>query len=247
MTRLQHLPDPRASSRLLFEPLSCQVCQHRQHQLPCQVLWKWKRCTSTSLARMRTGARSTTCSRHRFFRDHLPISKSACIKACDAMERNPKDFTHVDWYIWYVAQELGEELFEQDLKHKPSPRQTSIKTVVKSTEDCPYSVEHAVVLKCQPSMACNPLYKAPPSNRPPVEPETAPFRTDPACRQAPPYSVLSDDDQGIAGLVAAKPGKLWSYITSSQGAQDILMTLSSTSRSQHFGATPWTQLSSTMA
>ena len=95
------------------------------------------------------------------------------------------------------------------------------------------------------------IYISPASNRAPVEPESPPFWTDPACSDAPPYAVISPEDHVIAGLIAQQPGTLWSYITGhlrvikTTTTRATLMT-SRTSKSQHFGVTSWSLFSSTM-
>ena len=63
-------------------------------------------------------------------------------------------------------------------------------------------------------MAYNPLYVAPGSNRPPVEPESSPFWIDPACTDVPSYAVVSPERKCVAGLLAQQSGKLWRYVTS---------------------------------
>ena len=47
------------------------------------------------------------------FRHYLPISRASCFQAVAAMQNNPKHFSYMDWYMWYVADEFGAELFEQ--------------------------------------------------------------------------------------------------------------------------------------
>ena len=80
------------------------------------------------------------------------------------MEHNPKDYTHEDWYTWYVPEEFGAELFNKNLLRKNTPNEKIIKAVKRLPEDYPYCVEHVVARECQPSMAWNPLYKGHPSN-----------------------------------------------------------------------------------
>ena len=60
----------------------------------------------------------------------------------------------------------------------------------------------------QPSLCSARIQPAPPR-----EPESSPFWTDPACSDAPPDAVISQEDQVVAGLVAQHPGKLWTYVT----------------------------------
>ena len=42
----------------------------------------------------------------------------------DAMQFNPQRFTRQQWYIWYVQDEFGADLFEQELRDKPMPSDT---------------------------------------------------------------------------------------------------------------------------
>ena len=60
----------------------------------------------------------------------------------------------------------------------------------------------------------NSLYVAPASNRPPSKPESSPLWTDPACKDTPPFAVMSPEDRVVAGLTAQIPGKLLRYVTS---------------------------------
>ena len=67
----------------------------------------------------------------KFFRQHLPTSKSSYVKACEATKYNPKEFTRVDWHQWCIAEEFGQELFEQDMQHKSMPMNNLVKTIAK--------------------------------------------------------------------------------------------------------------------
>ena len=105
--------------------------------------------------------------------------------------------------------------FEQELKVKPTPTKQIIQDVAKLPEQYPYAPENFVVNRCNPSVAYNPAYIAPSSNRPLVEPEASPFWTDPTCTctDLPPYAVIGPDDKLVAGLLSQTPGKLWHYMT----------------------------------
>ena len=142
------------------------------------------------------------------FRDALAVSRTACRQGVDAMAHNARDYSYQQWYIGYVQDEFGAALFDQELKNKAMPSDTLVQQVVKFANEYPFSDENAVVLnfpdlKRTALMAFNPGFVASP-NRAPVEPEIAPFWTDPA---------VAGPDNHIAGLLSQTSGRLRHYVT----------------------------------
>ena len=110
----------------------------------------------------------------RIFRQHLPVSKSACVKACEAMQHNPKGFRA--WGLaqmvrcrWVWCWALREGIVAQDHAYR------------EAHQGC-RKVSRRV---SRFGRVCGAWVSA----KHPVEPETSPVWTDPDGRQAPLCSV----------------------------------------------------------
>ena len=51
--------------------------------------------------------------------------------AVDAMVHNARDYTYQQWYMWYVQDEFGAALFDQELKNKTMPSDILVQQVAK--------------------------------------------------------------------------------------------------------------------
>ena len=170
------------------------------------------------------------------------------------MKHNARNYTSQQWYMWYVQDECGADLFKQELKSKPMPSDTLIQDIAKFFEEYPYAPENVVVKNCTPVMAYNPRYVAPGSNRPPVEPEASPFWTDPACVDLPDgnascvafmfHAVCTLKMMICEWFVTWTPGKIPQHFkdTSSWPMPSSLSSSPAASASmQHYGPQPSTE------
>ena len=134
---------------------------------------------------------------HKRIRDSLPVSRIACRQAVDALVRNARDYTYQQWYMWYIQDEFGADLFEQELKHKLMPSSIVIQNVVLGRECCGDQVHAPRRLSTQHLSLQD------------LEPEISPVWTDPARTDL----AVGTEDEHIAGILSQTPGRLWRYMT----------------------------------
>ena len=77
------------------------------------------------------------------------------------MEHTAKGLTFQQLYMWYVQDEFGQDMWEQELKTKPMPPDKVIQNVAMSPDEYPFSEENEVVMKRMPQMAFNPFFVSP--------------------------------------------------------------------------------------
>ena len=135
---------------------------------------------------------------HLRIHEDLPVSRTACQQAVEAMKLNPKGFSYQQWYVWYVQDEFGADLFDFELKNKPMSTDTVSQKVAMFPDSYPFSEENAVVIQRMPRMAFNPLF-VPPASKP-NEPPVSPLWTDTGCQDVPPYAVLQSVDKSPASF-----------------------------------------------
>ena len=155
--------------------------------------------------------------------------------------------------VWYVADEFGADLFEQELKNKPMPGELVIKEVSSVPRLAPRmqssrnaSQAWLTILSILHQDRIDTLSGLSHHLSGQIQPA-----------RCPQYGVISTEDKVLAGLLAQQPGKLWRYMT---GHLKLLKTttnsrlppiaatlmISPASRFQPFGVTSWSRFSSIM-
>ena len=124
------------------------------------------------------------------------------------MRFNPKGFGFRQWYMWYIQDECGADLWEQELKDKPMPSDTiiqmllcsqtpirSLKRMQWSSSACPgwLSIHHSL----QDLSRVHPCFLL--------------FWTGPDCQDIPTCAIVHDVDHHVSGLISQNPGCLWHY------------------------------------
>ena len=89
-----------------------------------------------------------------------PISQQACRKACDAIDHGMgKDYSLQDWYVWYLTEELTEDVMEN--LHLAWFPDSDVIRLVPELKDFPLDPDNMIVKEATPDMAFNPLYVPP--------------------------------------------------------------------------------------
>ena len=143
----------------------------------------------------------------------IPVSRQASRDAILAMECNPQGFTTGEWYVWYVSEEIGTDLFQQHFQHIKPPSEDLIQAIADVDDNYPFGPDSGIIDKFTPEMTKNPLYQPSAATARPSEPEFSPFWINPACQDLPDYAIVHKRDNMVAGLVAEVPGKAWKYMT----------------------------------
>ena len=118
-----------------------------------------------------------------------------------------------EWYVWYLSEEIGTDLFQQHYRHVSPPSDDLIRSIADVEDKYSFGPDNGIVDKFTQKMMKNPLYQPPKVAARPFEPEFSPFWTNPACQDLPDYAIVHHRDGKVSGLVAEAPGKIWKYMT----------------------------------
>ena len=119
----------------------------------------------------------------------------------------------LQWYVWYLSEEMGTDLFQQHFQQVSPPNDDLIRSIADVEDKCPFGPDNGIVDRLTPEMTKNPLYQPPKIAARPLEPEFSPFWTSLACRDLPDYAIVHPRDGRVCGLVAEVPGRIWKYMT----------------------------------
>ena len=103
---------------------------------------------------------------------------------------------------------FGPASYADQLQHKALPSEQVIQNVSRIPDEYPFRPDHSIVIQCTPDMARNPQYQ-PPSSR---GPSLSPFWTNPDSKDIPSYAAVDPEDNEVAGLISAAPGRVWQYM-----------------------------------
>ena len=89
------------------------------------------------------------------YRVKIPVSRQASRDAIMAMEHNPQGFTMGEWYVWYLSEEIGTDLFQQHFQHIKPPSEDFIQAIADVEDKYPFGPDNGIVDKFTPEMTKN--------------------------------------------------------------------------------------------
>ena len=146
------------------------------------------------------------------YRLYPPISQQACRKACEAIDHGMgKGYSLRDWYVWYLTEELTEEVMEN--LHLAWFPETDVIRLVPELTDFPFDPDNLIVKVATPDMAYNPLYdppEVPAVPTPPVPANMSDPWADPKSKNYPKNFVVRNDV--VCGMHGIKPNEVWNFL-----------------------------------